>query len=130
MGPASDAFVREFLDGFLENRFINGSLTSDAYHAHRVALHAEEFRRAAEALFAASPSPVEVPGYGPLRIVQLREMNGTEFPFLQGLLPTRTTKSRVTCFIGHRFLREIEGPLRFNLAHLLNPYGARLKWSA
>jgi hypothetical protein len=35
----------------------------------------------------------------------------------------------LVCFVGHRFLKNIEQSLRFNLVHLLSPYGIDLRWS-
>lgn len=69
-------------------------------------------------------------GCGEIRLVHLREMDGSEFPFLLALPQEKSTQRPLPCFVGHRFLKKIESPLRFNLAHILNPYGIELKWSA
>jgi len=89
------------------------------------------FERFSQELFARSPAAVSFPGGDDFKFLQLREMDGSEFPFILGLLQAWQLPARpLNCFVGHRFLPNIEGPLRFNLAHVLNPYGIRLRWSA
>jgi hypothetical protein len=88
-----------------------------------------DFTEFARRLFDDSPHPVDGP-LGPFRIVYLREADGISFPFLQMLskhpFPARR---QLSCFVGHRFLKGIERALRFNLVHMLEPYGIALRWS-
>jgi hypothetical protein len=122
-------FVREFLADFYEQRFVCGRIKQEEYFLAQAALVTEEFEHCAQELFALSPLPVFVPGAGAMRLVHLREMDGSEFPFL---LPVSSPRSRktITCFLGHRFVKEIEGPLRYNLRHVFNPDRIELTWSA
>jgi hypothetical protein len=123
-------FVREFLFAFFEHRFACGLLSQEQYYLYRSALLSEASKKLAAELFSRPAVPVKIPGGALVKLIHLREMDGTEFPFLLAL-PHRVTKRRkLTCFVGHRFVPEIEGPLRFNLAHLLNPYRIDLNWSA
>jgi len=124
-------FVREFLSDFYERRFVSGLISEDEFYRYQAVLVSDELGRFARELFARSPSLVEIPGCGAIRLIRLREMDGKEFPFLLALPPKATLPRRkVTCFVGHRFLKRIEEPLRFNLKHVLSPYGIELKWSA
>src|SRR5205823_1166333 len=106
----------------------SGAFTPDEYNDAVGELHDPKLKLVAEKLFARSPKSVNVPNYGRLRIVRLRELDGNEFPFLQGLGKT-TDKKPLTCFVGHRFLPQIERDLRHNLAQLLGPYSIHLRWS-
>lgn len=124
-------FLREFVISFFESRLLNGAISVDEYHDRVVAIRKnDEFLAISRRLFEDSPEAVHLDGYGPLRIIELREPNGIRFPFLQGLAkPGTPDRRRLSCFVGHRFLKDIEGSLRFNLVHLLSPYGIDLRWS-
>lgn len=125
------AFLREFVSGLFESRLLSGTLSVDEYHDRLAALRKDKrFVAMSQRLFEEAPEPVQLDGYGLLRIVELREPDGSRFPFLQGLTrPVPPGRKRLTCFVGHRFLRNIEHSLRFNLVHLLSPYGIGLRWS-
>ena len=126
-----EGFVREFLSSFLESRLVNGLISTDQYHDNLAGLRrngglSDLFRQ----LFESSPDPVQLDGYGRLRVIHLREPNGNEFPFLQGLASLDTREpGDLRCFVGHRFLKDVERSLRFNLVHLFEPYGVSLRWS-
>jgi len=124
-------FVRDFLISFLENQFTCGLLRFSEFARYTAAIETHDLKRLAAQLFAHSPSSVEMPGGGSLRLVHLREIDGTQFPFLvalPGSSPAR--RAHVNCFVGHRFIPRISEPLRLNLAYLLEPHGIRLDWSA
>jgi hypothetical protein len=125
------SFIREFLASFLESQLLNGRLSTDQYHGNLAALRRDGILTdVSQRLFKNSPEPVEIDSYGPLRIVYLREPDGTEFPFLQGLAKAGPEeRNKLVCFVGHRFQKNIERSLRFNLIHLLEPYGITLRWS-
>lgn len=93
------------------------------------ALGTLDITKVCERLFARPPSELVIPGGDHIRLIHLREIDGTEFPFLLALPKRGSARKRLTCFVGHRFLKEIEGPLRFNLAHILDPYQIELRWS-
>ena len=107
---------------------MNGLLDADRYFRFRIDLKTAALESFAEELFSASPAAVGLPGWGLIRLVYLRELGGGEFPFLLAL-PDNPPASKKSCFVGHRLLEEIEQPLRFNLAHVLTPYGIELSWS-
>ena len=124
-------YVREFLARFLEARLVNGLISTDEYYNRLSGLRKGTLLAdVGQLLFDSSPDPVDLEGFGRLRIIYLREPDGSEFPFLQGLtksVPPETKK--LTCFVGHRFLENIEQALRFNLVHLFEPYNIVLRWS-
>jgi len=122
-------FVREFLADFYEHRFICGLLPQDTFFLCQAALMTPELERCAVALFENSPYPVEVPQAGAMRLIYLREIDGTKFPFLLSDM-RRGSRNPIRCFVGHRFIKEVEGPLRFNLQHVLSPYEIQMSWSA
>jgi hypothetical protein len=123
-------FVREFLRDFLETRFVTGVISTREYYRLLPALQDELLTGISEELFAKSPSPVHVEGFGDLRLIYLREPDGSEFPFLQRLTKrSPSSKRKLICFVGHRFLKNIERSLRFNLAHLFEPYKISIRWS-
>ncbi|HEY4593490.1 MAG TPA: hypothetical protein VIJ61_13830 [Thermoanaerobaculia bacterium] len=125
------AFLREFVISLFESRLLNGAISVDTYHDRVAAIRKDEnFESLSWRLFKEAPEPIQVDGYGQLRIVELREPDGSSFPFLQGLTQVESpAQKRWTCFVGHRFLPNIERSLRFNLVHLLSPYGIDLRWS-
>jgi hypothetical protein len=123
-------FVRQFLSQFLETRFVNGLISEKDYYSLLSALKKDKSLEAiSRRLFDKSPDPVSVEGFGHLRIVYLREPDGSTFPFLQGLAKASPVKKPLSCFVGHRFLKNIENSLRFNLRHLFEPYKIDLFWS-
>jgi len=125
------AFLREFVISLFESRLLNGAISVDTYHDRVAAIRKDEnFESLSWRLFKDAPEPIQVDGYGQLRIVELREPDGSSFPFLQGLTQVEPpAQKRWTCFVGHRFLPNVERSLRFNLVHLLSPYGIDLRWS-
>ena len=125
------AFLREFVIRFFESRLLDGSVSVDEYYDRVSAINKNEGLTAiSRRLFENSPEAVHLDGYGPLRVIELREPDGSRFPFLQGLtMPAPRERRRLICFVGHRFLKNIEQSLRFNLVHLLSPYGIDLRWS-
>lgn len=123
-------FIRDFLAGFLENQLVNAFITPDEYHDHLFNLRRDKRIAAiSRRLFENSPQPVLVQKYGCLRVVFLREPDGGEFPFLQGLTRSSPLERNLVCFVGHRFSRNIERSLRFNLVHLFEPHRITLRWS-
>lgn len=132
-GPVQpDVFFRDFLAGFLESRLLSDRITIDEYH-DRIASLRGDARVAAvgHRLFTVSPKPLAVPGFGRLRLIYLREADGGEFPFIQGMAKSnpRPGGEKITCFVGHRFSPGIEHALRFNLKHLFEPHQVKLRWS-
>jgi hypothetical protein len=124
-------FIHGFLSEYLENKLLTGFLSTEEYYAHRSDLQKNtELGSICERLFKSSPDPVLIDTYGPLRIVYLREPDRSEFPFLQGLSKlSKRRKTKLVCFVGHRFLEDIERSLRFNLIHLFEPHQIQLRWS-
>lgn len=124
-------FVREFLTGFLEAQLVNGLIPTDDYYDSIASFNDGLFNDVAKKLFTTSPHRIYVKGFGELRLIYLREFDGGEFPFLQGLAQPSSShwKRKLTCFVGHRFLPSIERSLRFNLRHLFEPHGIDLCWS-
>ena len=132
-GPVDPVvFIRQFIADFLESQLLNGLLSTEEYHVYLRHLQKNTNLTAiSELLFENSPDPALVENYGPLRIVYLREPDRSEFPFLQGL-SKQHSKERMkdlVCFVGHRFLEDIERSLRFNLVHLFEPHQIKLRWS-
>jgi len=125
------AFLREFVTGLFESRLLNGAISVDEYHDRLAAIRKDKkFVTMSRRLFGDAPEPVRMDGYGLLRVIELREPDGSRFPFLQGLTKSGPAdQKRLTCFVGHRFLHNIEHSLRFNLVHLLSPHGIDLRWS-
>lgn len=128
MPESSLVFIRDFLSAHFEHRFVTGIISQAAYHRAQAYMSGETFDEFSQELFARSPAAVTFPSGGEFKFIHLREMDGSEFPFILGL--SQHQKRPLHCFVGHRFLPSIEGPLRFNLAHVLNPYRIHLRWSA
>jgi hypothetical protein len=124
-------FLRDFLESFFESQFINGLITGDEYHDFVAGLQTLKLQHLSRELFAAAPDSVDVNGMGRLRLIHLREPDAQTFPFVQGLIggQVRRQRKHLSCFVGHRFLANIEKSLRFNLRHLLEPYEVDLRWS-
>ncbi|HEV2854579.1 MAG TPA: hypothetical protein VHC97_17420 [Thermoanaerobaculia bacterium] len=124
-------FIREFLTNFLESQLVNGRISTGEYHDSLASLRKNSsLASVSQKLFNDSPDPIVLDGYKPFRLIYLREPNGREFPFLQGLADGDSpAHKKLTCFVGHRFLKNIEKSLRFNLVHLFEPYGIHLRWS-
>lgn len=124
-------FVREFLSNLFENHLLGGLISTHEYYQYISAVKDGTYLESiSRRLFADSPEPVDLGPYGPLRIVYLREPDNGSFPFLQRMVRSDLPLKRdLTCFVGHRFLKNIERSLRFNLVHLLEPYDVHLRWS-
>jgi hypothetical protein len=130
MPSKATRFVTSFISEFLETRLANGMIDTDEYNDLVVALKADPRVPALSAkLFKKSPGVVRLPEYGSLRLIYLRELGGSTFPFLQGLSGRAPDRKKLTCFVGHRFLPAIAKDLRHNLAQLLGPYDVVLRWS-
>lgn len=134
MGASVDpvAFIRDFLEELFENQLVNGALSTAQYYDLRADIRRNpKLATISRRLFTSSPKPILVESYGKLRVIHLREFDGSEFPFLQGLTQqsARKREGKLTCFIGHRFLRDIEDSLRFNLIHLFEPHAIALTWA-
>jgi hypothetical protein len=124
-------FIRTILGEFLESQLVSGFISTDQYQGHLADLRRDpQLAEVGHRLFESSPEPILVEKYGTLRVIYLREFNGSEFPFLQGLTQPSAWKEQgeLSCFIGHRFLRDIESSLRFNLVHLFEPHAISLQW--
>jgi len=126
-----ESFLREFIISFLESCLLSGFLSIDEYHDNLARIERDEgFAASSRQLLEKAPEAVHLDGYGNLRVIKLREPDGSRFPFLQGLARAgRPNRKRLTCFVGHRFLTNIEHSLRYNLIHLLAPYDIALRWS-
>ena len=123
-------FVYEFLRDFLETRFVTGLISTREYYGLLPSLHSRLLTGVSEELFAGAPTPVHIEGFGDLRLIYLRELDGNEFPFLQRLTKQSSSgKRKLICLVGYRFLENIERSLRFNLVHLFEPYRVSLRWS-
>lgn len=132
-GPdRSEVFLSDFIKAFLESQLVSGLITTDEYH-DRISIFRKNalLAKIGQRLFAASPKPVSVLSFGRLRLIFLREPDGGEFPFLQGMANSnaREGREKLTCFVGHRFLNAVEKSLRFNLVHLFEPHRITLRWS-
>lgn len=119
-------FVRGFILQFLDVEREAGKIAFGDYLQFASTLQGEEFDTKCKTLFARSPEFVEFEGLGRLRIVELREATGRRFPFLQGLRAGSTPPKERKCFVGFRFLPEIDKALKFNLSMLFEPYGVQL----
>lgn len=125
-------FVRDFLRGFLESQIYDGSISTDQYYDHISAINkSRKLANLSQRLFDSFPKAIRFGNYGRFRIIMLRELDGNEFPFLQGVnIPNRVERAeKLVCFVGHRFLPNIERSLRFNLIHLFEPHQITLRWS-
>lgn len=125
-------FLRTFLEEFFESQLVNGFLATARYQNLVSYLRRDpQLIEFGQRLFEISPKPALLENYGKLRIIHLREFDGSEFPFLQGLTQkaSRKVKGPLSCFVGHRFLRDIESSLRFNLIHLFEPHAIALRWA-
>ena len=124
-------FIRAFFQEFIESQLVNGFISTDRYQGLLADLRRDpQLAEVGERLLENSPEPVLVENYGTLRVIYLREFSGSEFPFIQGLAQQSSgKKSELSCFIGHRFLHDIESSLRFNLVHLFEPHAITLRWA-
>ncbi len=76
------AFLREFVSSFFESRLLSGAVSVDEYHDRLAAIRKDKrFVTLSRRLFEDAPEPVQLDGYGQLRIVELREPDGSRFPF-------------------------------------------------
>lgn len=122
------AFFKDFLDGFWESYFLQGQISSQAHDSLHLWLDKPEARDCAERLFA--ERTVTIPKHHlRLRLKSLREMDGRSFSHIEVLLIRTRRRRKRTCFVGHRFLPDIERTLRWNLRQILEPYNVKPDWS-
>ena len=75
-------FVRDFLTEYYEHQFVSGLITAREYSRFRAIFASDELERFTAELYARFPEAVEMRGCGVIRLAHLREMDGSEFPFL------------------------------------------------
>lgn len=123
-------FLRDFLVDFFETHLLGGLVSAEEYQDLLVTLKEHEtLADISRDLVESSPRAVHLDGFGLMRLIELREPDGSGFPFLQGLFKPSESRPKLTCFVGHRFRQNIAQSLRFNLVHLLSPLGIVLRWS-
>lgn len=122
------AFFKDFLDGFWESYFLQHQISSATHDRFHLWLEEPAARQYAERLF--SERVVTIPKHHlRLRLKELREMDGRSFSHIEVFLLRTKRPRRLKCFVGHRFLPEIERTLRWNLRQILEPYNVELNWS-
>ena len=109
-------------------QFLNGRLSSDDYEDVKRSIRAR-LSEITKRIFSSAGSGVRDPELGRLKLRRLREPTLNEFPFIHVIPRLNTTRRRLNCFVGHRFLKDIERSLRYNLAHLFEPYRITIRWS-
>jgi len=120
--PAEPAvFLRDFLLSFFETHLLGGLLSAEEYQDLLVTLNENEtLTDFSRDLFESSPKAVHLNGFGLLRMIELREPDGSGFPFLQGLFKSPESQPKLTCFVGHRF-RQLCRQIHFCLPVFLPP---------
>jgi hypothetical protein len=122
------SFFKDFLGGFWEVQFVQNQITSAAQDRFRLWLEEPEAEDCAERLFA--QRVVVVPEQKVrLRLKSLREADGKTFNHIEVVFLGKKRRRRRRCFVGHRFLPNVERTLRWNLRHVLEPYNVELDWS-
>ena len=123
-------FVRDFFSSLFENHLLGGLISTHEYYRYTSSLRDDTYlETVSRRLFEDSPEPVDLGHNGSFRIVYLREPDDSRFPFLQRMARADASPRHLTCFVGHRFLKNVEKSLRFNLVHLLEPHDVHLQWS-
>jgi len=121
-------FFTDFLGGFWEVQFIQNQITSSTQDRYRLWLEEPEAEECAERLFA--QGAVAVPEHNvKLRLKLLREIDGERFDHIEVTSLGKKRPRRRKCFVGHRFLSNIERTLRWNLRQILEPNNVELDWS-
>ena len=120
-------FVTEFLGGLLKHNYLQKNLTPKEYFTVKKQIIDDRtlMLDVSRELFAHPDRDVEVEGFGSLRLVELQELTGTDFPFI--LITPERKRKRLRCFVGCRFAANIEKTLEFNLRTVLDPWNADIR---
>ncbi len=122
------AFFKDFLDKLWESLFLQHVIKSPTCDRLKLWLDQPEVEEYAERLF--TRRIVEVPAHHlTLRLKKLREMDGRSFDHIEVLFVRKKKRPKKTCFVGHRFISQVEETLRWNLSQVLEPYNVELDWS-
>lgn len=122
------AFFKEFLGGFWESLYVQEQITSAAQDRLSLWLEEPEAREYAQRLFAERVVIIRSHKLR-LRLKSLRETDGKSFDHIEVIFQGKKRRRRRKCFVGHRFLPNIERTLRWNLRQILEPYNVELDWS-
>jgi hypothetical protein len=121
-------FFKDFLDKFWESLFLQNIIKSQTCDRLKLWLEQPEMEEDAEQLY--SRRIVEVPAHHlKLRLKELREMDGQNFDHIEVLFARKKKRPKKKCFVGHRFIPQVEQTLRWNLSQVLEPYNVELDWS-
>ena len=121
-------FFRDFLDKFWESLFLQHVINSQTCESLKLWLGRPESEECAEQLY--SRRIVDVPAHHlKLRLKELRETDGTSFDHIEALFIRKAKRAKKKCFVGHRFIPQVEQTLRWNLSQVLEPYNVELDWS-
>ena len=123
------AFFKDFLDKFWESLLFQHVVKPQTCDRLKSWLDEPEAEQYAERLF--SRRLVEIPAHHlKLRLITLREIDGCGFDHIEVLFVRKRKRPKSKCFVGHRFIRQIEETLRWNLIQVLEePYNVELDWS-
>lgn len=115
-------FVKEFLAELFEEDFRRHKLDTEAfYEAKRFLADRPELLRVSRDLFNNLGRQVDTDALGPLKLVMLRGLNGKEFPFIL-VTAERVQRKPLKCFVGCRFVADIDRNLEYNLRTILEPW--------
>jgi hypothetical protein len=121
-------FFKDFLDKFWESLFLQHVINSQTCDRLKHWLEQPESKEYAKLLY--SLRTAAVPAHDlKLRLKKLREMDGRSFDHIEALFVGKAKRLKTKCFVGHRFISQVEQTLRWNLSQVLEPYNVELDWS-
>lgn len=120
-------FVTDFLSDLLEENFVQRHLTQRVYFQLRQSVLGDRqlMLRVSRELFKSQGQDVEVTGLGPLRLVELKNLTGKDFPFI--VLPPEEKRRGLRCFVGCRFTAGLPQILAFNLRTILDAWNVEVR---
>ena len=121
-------FFRDFLDKFWESLFLQHVIDSQTCESLKLWLGRPESEECAEQLYSREDCRCRPPSQ---TTPQGTARNGwrEDFDHIEALFVRKAKRPRKKCFVGHRFIPEVEQTLRWNLSQVLEPYNVELDWS-
>jgi hypothetical protein len=120
-------FFRDFVSDLAEALFLQHVIDSSDCEVLRSFANSDAGKACAKALVL--NGKLVLPHH-PLTIglKRLKELDGTWFWHLEVVPVQSSRRTRRICFLGHRFVPNVESRLRWNLAQVLEPYNVEVDW--
>jgi hypothetical protein len=120
--PSRVRFVIDYLEELLKENYTQRRLKQRSYFQLRKHVLGDRqlMLEMSRALFEDPGKDIDLPGFGPLRLVELQSLTSKNFPFI--VVPPAKERRSLSCFVGCRFTAGLPQLLEFNLRTVLDAW--------